>query len=134
MRVVVFSTSTESVSEVLVVFVGFRGLLSRYVALLAGLRVQPERAWRCFWHTSSTAIAYEVALVEQFNEGMFSVARDGTRVAYCCGRIAVGGSRRRQIAGQTGIQALTQGTEVARACIELLRAVSWSCGNEFGMC
>lgn len=76
MRIIFLSTATESISEIVIVFVIRRGLLG-VDTLTAGLRVFAQCAGGCSRHTSRTAIANEAALIEKFDEGVFAVTGDG---------------------------------------------------------
>lgn len=73
MRIIVFATPTEFIAEVLVVFVSRRRLLRMDVAFGAGF-VGSEAAWRARWQSRRAAVAYKVALVEQLDQLVFTVA------------------------------------------------------------
>jgi hypothetical protein len=79
-----------------------------------------QRTWRRGWQSRGAAVADKVALIEQLNQIVFAVARDGTRVTDSCSLIRLGRGGRGRIAGKTGKETLAQGTEWTRAGIELL--------------
>lgn len=77
MCVIVLTTATENVLEVLVVLVGPCRLLSSHVTLLSSLGVDAKRAGCRLGYSSCAAIADEVALVEELDQSVFAMARDG---------------------------------------------------------
>ena len=74
MCVVVLTTATEFVTEILVILVVFRSLVARHAVFLASLCIKPQSAGRILGHTGRTAVTDKVALVEQFDESVFAVA------------------------------------------------------------
>jgi hypothetical protein len=110
-RIIFLSTATESVSEIMVVFVVRGGLLG-VNAFTTGLRVFAQCAGRCSRHASRTAIANEAALIEKFDESMFAVAGDRARITDRGGSIRVIGVVGNGVTGQTSEEALAQWSEV----------------------
>jgi hypothetical protein len=55
---------------------------------------------------------------------MFAVAGNGARVADSCWDVLLGGRGRYRVAGETCVEALSEGAEITRAGVELLSAVS----------
>lgn len=101
MRIVVLAAAAEPVPEVLVVLVALRRLLSGHTSFLASRGVHAQGAWCGFGEARGSAVADEVALVEELDEGVFAVAGDGAGVADGGGDIWIGGVDRRRIAIQT---------------------------------
>ena len=71
--IVILATATEFVLEVVIIFVGFRRLFSCHLAFPSGVRIQTKCTGRHIWYSRSAAVAYEVALVEQFDKCMFAM-------------------------------------------------------------
>lgn len=96
MCIIVLATAAEPVLEVLVVLVAFRSFFACDVSFLAGLRVQAQSAGRILGHAGCTAVADEIALVEQFDKGVFAVAGYRARVADACWcmDLSIAGGRR----------------------------------------
>jgi hypothetical protein len=103
MCIVVLATATESVPEVLVVLVAFRGLIARHAVLLTSLCIEPQSAGYIFRHTGRAAVTDEVPLVEQFDESVFAVAGYRARIADTSWRMNLGGASRRWAACETGV-------------------------------
>jgi hypothetical protein len=108
MRIILFVTATESIPEILIVLVILCWEL-RVHTLCAGPRVSSECTRRSWGKSSCPTVAHKAPLVEEFNQGMFAMTRDGARVTDGCGivwLVIVGG---RRIAGETGKQSLSKG-------------------------
>lgn len=79
--IVLFSTGAESTGEVVVVLVLFPGEVSSNGALLAGSGIYSQSAWSRGRESCGSAVALEVALGEELNKVVFSMARDAAGVA-----------------------------------------------------
>ena len=123
MGVIFLLAATEVIPEVLVVFVVRRWLLSGHTSFLASGCTDAKRTGTCLGQARGTAVAHEAALAKELDEGMFTVARDGARIAHPSWCVRVRGIVGRWIACQAGEQSLTNGSKVAGAGVELLEAV-----------
>jgi hypothetical protein len=122
--IVVLAAAAESVLKVLIVLVALGGLLACNVSLLPGRRIEPQRTGCIIGCPCCAAVTNEVPLVKQLDKRVFAMAGDGARVAYAGRDVELCGTGGRRVACETGIEALTKRTEVARACVELLLRVS----------
>ena len=121
--VVIALAAAEAVSEVLVVLVIHVGLLGVHSTLGIRLGVDAQVARARFGVSRGTAVAGKVPLGEDLDECVLSVTLDRAGIADTGGIVRVGGVRGRRIAGQTGEDALTQGTERFRAMFDALEGL-----------
>lgn len=105
MRVIFLAAAAELIAEVVVVFVAWGSLLG-VNALSTGLRVFAQGTQGSGRHTSRAAVADEIALVEQFDQGVLAMACDGAGVAHCSGVVIVIRARGGWIASQAGEKVL----------------------------
>ena len=76
-RVIVALTAAEAIAKVVVVFVVAIGHLRVYTTFSIGNRVDAQTAGVRRWQSSRATIAGKVSLVEDLDEGMFTMALDG---------------------------------------------------------
>jgi hypothetical protein len=81
MRVVFFVTSAERIPEIMIVLVASSGLFSSHATLLSSLGTDAQGAWCFLGQARSSAVTNKVALIEELDERVFAVARDGAGVA-----------------------------------------------------
>lgn len=108
----------------MVIYIRCSGVLSPHLALRARLLIQAQRAWRVGSDACGATIADKVALVEELDQCVFAVAGDGARVADAGCFIRFSGVRWRRVAGQTGVELLTERSEGFGACVKGLMGVS----------
>lgn len=122
--VVIAFATTKSVTEIVVVFVVGIRLLRVDSTAGVGSLVGAQGAWASRWDSSRAAIAGEVSLLENLDEGMFAMALDGTGVADTSGVPSTASLCRRRIAGQASKDILPQWTEDLGAVLNALGKVS----------
>lgn len=120
-RIIVALAAAESIAEVVIVLVVHIGLLGvNPTSSVSGL-VQAESTWACRWDALGTAVACEVALLEDLDEGMFAVALDRTSIADTCRGPVVAFFRWWGVASQASKDSLSQRAENFGACINALQ-------------
>lgn len=122
-RVIVALATAEPVLEVLVIPVVRVGLFGVDVTLQVGLGIGAQRARARRWNALCTAVTCEVALLEDLDESVFTMALDGTGVADACRCPFIGLLGWWGIACQTGEDVLAQRSENVRAGINALEGV-----------
>ena len=90
--IIVALASAEAVLEILVVLVVRVGLLGVYAATGVGLAVGAQAARACGGDARGAAVASEVALLEDLDEGMLAMTLDGAGVADSCWGPGIRGS------------------------------------------
>lgn len=120
-RIVIALASTESVPKVLVVLVVDIGLFGVYASPGVGGRVEAQRTWAGLGESGGAAVAGEVPLGEDFDQGVFAMALHGAGVtdprSIVVGSFGVLG---RWIAGQTCEHSLAEGAEWFCAVVDAL--------------
>jgi hypothetical protein len=116
-RIILLTTATESVPEVVVVRVAGRWLL-RVSAFPPGLQIITECTGRGRREARCSAVTDEVALVEQLHQGVFAVAGDGAGVADGGGGILIVRVLRRGVACLAREEVLAQRAEGVGARVE----------------
>lgn len=111
----------ETVTEVLVIFVGSVGLLGMDTALGIGCRVQPKRTWAVCGQARCTTIACEVTLSEDLDELVLPMALYGASVANTSSIVRVAGVLGWRIAGQARENVLAERSEIVGAVLDALR-------------
>ncbi len=118
--IIIALASAETIPKVLVVLVLRAGFLRMDSSFGVGLGVDAQAAWGGFREACGAAVAGEIALGEDLNEGMLAVALDRACVAYSGGIVRVLGIRRRRVAGKAGEDGLAQWTERLCAVLDAL--------------
>lgn len=118
--IVVALAATEAVAEVLVVLVVGVWLLRVDAAFSVRLRIDAQGARARFWESRGAAIAGKVALIEDLDERVFTVALHGTGVADTGRIVGIRRARGRRVAGQTGEDTLTERAERLCAVLDAL--------------
>lgn len=80
-RVIIAFTAAKTIAEVVVVFVIRVRFLGVNAAAL-GFLVEAQGAWAGRWDSRRAAVACEVSLLEDFDEGMFAMTLDRAGVAH----------------------------------------------------
>jgi hypothetical protein len=119
-RIVVAFAAAESVLEILVVFVVGIRLFRVDAALCVRGRIDAEGAWACRGQALGAAVACEVALGEDLDEGVFAVTLNRAGVADASGRKVVGGVLGDWGAGEAGEDSLPQRSEKLSAVLYAL--------------
>ena len=123
-RVIVALAAAEAISEVVVVLVVRVWILGVHAVLGVGGWVDTQIAGARRRKPRRAAVAGEIPLVEDLNEGMFAVALDGARVAHSGGVVRIGLVLRRGVARQTCEDALAEGAEWLGTALYTLLHVS----------
>lgn len=97
-----------------------------YTALDVCCRVNAQRARLVGAETLRAAVACKVALLEDLDEFVFTVALDRARVADACGLEGVGGARRWGSTGKAGEDVLSKRSKRLGAGVYALRGVAGS--------
>ena len=105
----------------MVVLVVHIGLFGMHPASSVGCLVQTESTRAGSWDSLGTAIACEVALLEDLDEGVFTVALDRAGIAYTSGCPLVVVFGWRGIASQASKNGLSQRSEDFGACVNTLK-------------
>lgn len=121
--VVVAFTPAEPIPKVLIVFVVGVGLFGMHAALSIRLRVDAKGTRAGRRETRRSAIAGEVALGEDFDEGVFSVALNGTGIADTGGLKRLGGILGRWRASHASEDGLPEGAKQLGTSVDALRSV-----------
>lgn len=121
-RVIVALAPAEAIAEVLIVFVVGVSLLRVDAALGVGFRIDAQAARARCGIARGTAIAGEVALVENLNEGVLAVAGNRTGIADASRVIGIGKLLGRWVAGEAGKDTLAEGAQRLGAVFDTLQA------------
>jgi hypothetical protein len=120
MGIIFILATAEPVSKVLIVLVSCRGLFRVNVSLRTGLSVDAQSTGRRGGQAGGSTVTDEVPLVEEFDEGVFTMAGDGAGIADAGRCVWSGWIGGRRIAGETGEKTLAQSAERASTGVELL--------------
>lgn len=118
--IVVAVARAEAVTEVLVVFVIDIGLLRVDIAARIRLVIRLQYARAGAGKSLGTAVAGEVALLEDLDERVLAVALDRAGIADACRRPRIGVGSGRGVACQARENTLLQRTEDSGAVIDAL--------------
>jgi hypothetical protein len=91
-------------------------------SLSVGLRVDAQVARAGLGKSRGTAVACEVPLSEDLDEGVLAVALDRARIADTSSIVGIRGVGGRGIAGQAGEDALSERAKGVRAVLNTLAA------------
>lgn len=110
-RIIITVAAAEPVAKVLAVSVIRLGLLAMDPA--AGVRfvIGAEIARARGGYPRGSAVAGEVALLEDLDQGVLAVALDGARIAHASGRPRIRWRRWRRVARQAGKDVLAKGAK-----------------------
>lgn len=103
----------------MIILIRLRGGFTSDDVLLAFL-VGSKCAWCGGRKTCGAAVTHEIALVEEFDEGVFAVAGDGAGIANCSWSIGFRVVGWRCVAGKAGEEELAQRSKILCAGVDFL--------------